>query len=136
MAVDSEGRLYVTGNKGVHVLSQKGEHLGLTPDAAAADHARVLGPRQEDAARAAVGRSRSRRRGVDDSRNDPQHRDDDLHARDPVAGFEGPAEIARHAGLLEPRSVALRGRVDELNRSFPRPITSPCRSGSRSVSFD
>ncbi len=31
MAVDSEGRLYVTGNKGVHVLSPKGEHLGLIP---------------------------------------------------------------------------------------------------------
>ena len=31
MAVDSEGRLYVTGNKGVHVLSPRGEHLGLIP---------------------------------------------------------------------------------------------------------
>jgi gluconolactonase len=31
MAVDSTGRLYVTGNAGVHVLSPKGEHLGLIP---------------------------------------------------------------------------------------------------------
>ena len=31
MAIDSEGRLYVTGNKGVHVLSARGEHLGLIP---------------------------------------------------------------------------------------------------------
>jgi gluconolactonase len=31
MAVDSEGRLYVTGAKGVHVLSAKGEYLGLIP---------------------------------------------------------------------------------------------------------
>jgi gluconolactonase len=31
MAVDSEGRLYVTGNKGVHVLSARGEYLGLIP---------------------------------------------------------------------------------------------------------
>jgi gluconolactonase len=31
MAVDSEGRLYVTGNRGVHVLSARGEHLGLIP---------------------------------------------------------------------------------------------------------
>jgi len=31
MAVDSEGRLYVTGNRGVHVLSTRGEHLGLIP---------------------------------------------------------------------------------------------------------
>jgi len=31
MAVDSEGRLYVTGNAGVHVLSPDGEHLGLIP---------------------------------------------------------------------------------------------------------
>jgi gluconolactonase len=31
MAVDSEGRLYVTGNKGVHVLSPRGQHLGLIP---------------------------------------------------------------------------------------------------------
>jgi gluconolactonase len=31
MAVDAEGRLYVTGNKGVHVLSPRGEHLGLIP---------------------------------------------------------------------------------------------------------
>ncbi len=31
MAVDSEGRLYVTGNRGVHVLSPSGEHLGLIP---------------------------------------------------------------------------------------------------------
>jgi gluconolactonase len=31
MAVDSEGRLYVTGNRGVHVLSPGGEHLGLIP---------------------------------------------------------------------------------------------------------
>jgi len=31
MAVDSEGRLYVTGNRGVHVLSPRGEHLGMIP---------------------------------------------------------------------------------------------------------
>jgi gluconolactonase len=31
MAVDSEGRLYVTANAGVHVLSAQGEHLGLIP---------------------------------------------------------------------------------------------------------
>ncbi len=31
MAIDSDGRLYVTGNLGVHVLSARGEHLGLIP---------------------------------------------------------------------------------------------------------
>ncbi|HZL94108.1 MAG TPA: SMP-30/gluconolactonase/LRE family protein [Vicinamibacterales bacterium] len=31
MAVDAEGRLYVTGNLGVHVLSSRGEHLGMIP---------------------------------------------------------------------------------------------------------
>jgi gluconolactonase len=31
MAVDAEGRLYVTGNLGVHVLSPRGQHLGLIP---------------------------------------------------------------------------------------------------------
>jgi gluconolactonase len=31
MAIDAEGRLYVTGNAGVHVLSPEGEHLGLIP---------------------------------------------------------------------------------------------------------
>ena len=31
MAIDSEGRLYVTGNQGVHVLSARGEYLGLIP---------------------------------------------------------------------------------------------------------
>jgi len=31
MAVDSEGRLYVTGSRGVHVLSPRGEHLGMIP---------------------------------------------------------------------------------------------------------
>lgn len=31
MAIDSEGRLYVTGNTGVHVLSPQGEHLGKIP---------------------------------------------------------------------------------------------------------
>jgi gluconolactonase len=31
MAVDSEGRLYVTGHLGVHVLSPRGEHLGMIP---------------------------------------------------------------------------------------------------------
>lgn len=31
MAVDSEGRLYVTGNLGVHVLAPSGQHLGLIP---------------------------------------------------------------------------------------------------------
>ena len=31
MAVDAEGRLYVTGNLGVHVLSARGEYLGLIP---------------------------------------------------------------------------------------------------------
>jgi gluconolactonase len=31
MAVDSEGRLYVTGSRGVHVLSPRGEYLGLIP---------------------------------------------------------------------------------------------------------
>jgi gluconolactonase len=31
MAIDSEGRLYVTGNLGVHVLSTRGEHLGMIP---------------------------------------------------------------------------------------------------------
>ena len=31
MAIDAEGRLYVTGNAGVHVLSASGEHVGLIP---------------------------------------------------------------------------------------------------------
>jgi len=31
MAIDSEGRLYVTGNRGVHVLSPRGDYLGLIP---------------------------------------------------------------------------------------------------------
>lgn len=31
MAIDSEGRLYVTGNTGVHVLSPQGQHLGMIP---------------------------------------------------------------------------------------------------------
>lgn len=31
MAIDSEGRLYVTGNAGVHVLAPDGEYLGLIP---------------------------------------------------------------------------------------------------------
>jgi len=31
MAVDSTGRLYVTGNLGVHVLSPDGKHLGMIP---------------------------------------------------------------------------------------------------------
>jgi len=31
MAVDAQGRLYVTGNAGVHVLSARGEYLGLIP---------------------------------------------------------------------------------------------------------
>ena len=31
MAVDSEGRLYVTGNRAVHVLSARGEYLGQIP---------------------------------------------------------------------------------------------------------
>jgi len=31
MAVDSMGRLYVTGNLGVHVLSPEGKHLGMIP---------------------------------------------------------------------------------------------------------
>ena len=31
MAIDSEGRLYVTGNRGVHVLSPRGEYLGMIP---------------------------------------------------------------------------------------------------------
>lgn len=31
MAIDNEGRLYITGNKGVHVASERGEYLGLIP---------------------------------------------------------------------------------------------------------
>ena len=31
MAIDSTGRLYVTANTGVHVLSPEGKHLGLIP---------------------------------------------------------------------------------------------------------
>jgi gluconolactonase len=31
MAVDSEGRLYITANLGVHVLSPQGQHLGMIP---------------------------------------------------------------------------------------------------------
>ena len=31
MAVDSTGRLYVTGNRGVHVLSAEGKYLGMIP---------------------------------------------------------------------------------------------------------
>ena len=31
MAIDAAGRLYVTANKGIHVLSPEGRHLGLIP---------------------------------------------------------------------------------------------------------
>lgn len=31
MAIDNAGRLYVTGNRGVHVLSPEGKHLGMIP---------------------------------------------------------------------------------------------------------
>lgn len=31
MAIDADGRLYVTGNAGVHVVSERGEYLGLIP---------------------------------------------------------------------------------------------------------
>ncbi len=31
MTIDAEGRVYVTGNLGVHVLSPEGEHLGMIP---------------------------------------------------------------------------------------------------------
>jgi gluconolactonase len=31
MAVDNEGRLYITGNKGVHVAAENGDYLGLIP---------------------------------------------------------------------------------------------------------
>lgn len=31
MAIDNEGRLYITGSKGIHVASEKGEYLGLIP---------------------------------------------------------------------------------------------------------
>jgi gluconolactonase len=31
MAIDSAGRLYVSAASGVHVLSPRGEHLGLIP---------------------------------------------------------------------------------------------------------
>jgi gluconolactonase len=31
MAIDNEGRLYITGNKGVHVATESGEYLGLIP---------------------------------------------------------------------------------------------------------
>jgi gluconolactonase len=31
MAIDNDGRLYITGSKGIHVASEKGEYLGLIP---------------------------------------------------------------------------------------------------------
>jgi gluconolactonase len=31
MAIDNAGRLYVTGNRGVHVLSAEGKHVGMIP---------------------------------------------------------------------------------------------------------
>ena len=31
MAIDTEGRLYVTGNMGDHVFSAQGQHLGMIP---------------------------------------------------------------------------------------------------------
>ena len=31
MTIDAEGRVYVTGNLGVHVLGPEGEHLGMIP---------------------------------------------------------------------------------------------------------
>jgi gluconolactonase len=31
MAIDSEGRVYVTGNAGIHVLTPEGRELGLIP---------------------------------------------------------------------------------------------------------
>lgn len=31
MAIDSEDRLYITANAGVHVLSAQGDHLGVIP---------------------------------------------------------------------------------------------------------
>ena len=31
MTIDTEGRVYVTGNLDIHVLDQEGEHLGMIP---------------------------------------------------------------------------------------------------------
>jgi len=31
MAIDNDGRLYVTGNLGIHVISEKGDYLGMIP---------------------------------------------------------------------------------------------------------
>jgi gluconolactonase len=44
MAIDAEGRLYVTAGMGVHVLAASGEHLGLIPTPRRAITAAFAGP--------------------------------------------------------------------------------------------
>jgi gluconolactonase len=44
MTIDNAGRLYVTGNRGVHVLSPDGKHLGMIPTARRPITAAFSGP--------------------------------------------------------------------------------------------
>ena len=102
MAIDSEGRLYVTASKGVHVLATRWEIHRPHPHATLTDHADVRRPRKEHPLRTDDGRCRPRRKTVDHSTGRPQRGHEHLphpNARDrlrrPPEIDPGYADVAR-----------------------------------------
>ena len=95
MAVDTDGRVYVTINAGVQVLDRMGASLGVIPTPRGVIQRRVRGTRQEDAVRGGFRRRRCERAA--DSRGPAADRRDRLYAADAVAGSARPREVG--AGL-------------------------------------
>ena len=116
MAVDSEGRLYVTGNSGVHVLSPRGEHFGLIPTPRRPITIAFSGPDKKMLYAPQSRRRRPRRQSVGDAGDDPQHGDDDLHA-------SRCCRRASRAGRSSRGSVVGSGvGIEERKRNRPRSI--------------
>ncbi|HVQ12620.1 MAG TPA: SMP-30/gluconolactonase/LRE family protein, partial [Vicinamibacterales bacterium] len=78
MAIDDEGRLYVTSAPGVQVLSPEGKYLGLIPTPSPGDQRGVLWYREANALHRRQRGARTGRAGVHDARRREEQREDDL----------------------------------------------------------
>ena len=78
MAIDAEGRLYVTSGPGVQVFSADGKYLGVIPTPRSRNQRGIFRKGQEDVVRGGCRSARPGRKRVPHARGRPQQRQIDL----------------------------------------------------------